>query len=97
MIDSNQIRVVVFREGDVWVAQCLEYDIGAQAPDLETLHRRLALTVELERRISTERNGKAFAGIDPAPKHFQDMWAKRSGGFTPKSDGYADLQLALVA
>ena len=33
----QQLRVVVFQEEGAWVAQCLEYDIGAQAPDLNTL------------------------------------------------------------
>ena len=36
---TADIRVLLFREDDVWVAQCVEYDIGAQASDLPTLRR----------------------------------------------------------
>ena len=81
MIASEQIRVVVFQEGDLWVAQCLEYDIGAQGADLDELQDRLMAVIDAERTESIERNGRAFAGIDPAPQHFQDMWGKQSGRF----------------
>ena len=79
------IRVVVFRDGDVWVAQCLEYDIGAQASDIDTLNERLKAVLKAELKESHERNGEPFAGIGPAPQRFQQMWEHRvrSVGFTP--------------
>ncbi len=37
--ESDGIRAVIFQDGDLWVAQCLEYDIGAQAFDVDTVRR----------------------------------------------------------
>ncbi len=75
---SEDIRAVIFQEGDLWVAQCLDYDIGAQAHDLETVRHRLGVAVEIERRTSMEVYGTEFDGIDRAPARFFEMWEKRS-------------------
>jgi hypothetical protein len=69
---------VVFREADVYVAQCIEYDIATQAKDLDTLLERLDLTLDAECAMSVEREGKPFGNIPPAPNYFHDLWEKRS-------------------
>lgn len=87
------IRVVVFQEGDAWVAQALEYDIGAQATDLQALERRFAMTLRAELEESLKRGRTPFGGIDPAPEYFHKMWDgdsptpkfKASGSMTPRS------------
>ncbi len=76
--DLKDIRAVVFKEGDLYVAQCLEYDIATQAPDLDTLLDRLDLTLEAECAITMERTGKPFDGIAPAPVLFHQLWEKGS-------------------
>ena len=63
---------------DCWVAQCLEHDIGAQAPDIDTLNVRLGVVLNAELNESLERHGKPFAGIDPAPARFHLMWERRA-------------------
>jgi hypothetical protein len=75
---SDTIRVIVFKDGDLWVAQCLEYDIGAQAPDIDTLNTRFQVVLNAELKESMERHGKPFAGIPAAPKRFQLMWEHRA-------------------
>ena len=98
MGDTKQIRVIAYKDGDLWVGQCLEYDIGAQAPDLEQLHRRLVLVIDAERRESMKRHGKPFAGIAPSPAHFQDMWETAAGEFRPRrADDRVDIEMALRA
>ena len=85
------IRVVVFQEGDAWVAQALEYDLGAQAADLKSLERRFAMTLRVELEESLRRGGVPFGGIDPAPEYFQKLWDgdspepkfRASGSMTP--------------
>ncbi|MBI4183216.1 MAG: hypothetical protein HY521_04375 [Proteobacteria bacterium] len=74
------LRVVAYKEGDTWVAQCLEYDIGAQAPDLDELWVRFSIAFEAEKTESSERHGEPFAGIAPAPTEFKEMW-ERAGPF----------------
>lgn len=75
------IRVVVLREGDTWVAQALEYDIGAQASDLKALQRRFTMTVQAELDESVRRTGVPFGGIEAAPAYFHDMWEGGSAKF----------------
>lgn len=71
---GHTIRVVIFQEEDTWGAQCLEYDIGTHAQTINYLKLRLMQLVGIEATISKERNGAPFAGIDPAPRFFFDMW-----------------------
>jgi hypothetical protein len=101
---AETIRVLVFKDGDLWVAQCLEYDIGAQAPDIDTLHERLDVALKTELKESLERGGGTpFAGIDPAPPRFHRMWERRartvqvSPAPSMRSADAPNLDLALVA
>ncbi len=103
-MESQQIRVIVFKEGDMWAAQCLEFDIGAQAPDLDELHARLETVLCLELQASLEQHGEPFGGIEAAPRHFHELWEKRSRAFalgapiSVKGDGKGvTAELALAA
>jgi len=95
----EQIRVIIAKEGDCWIAQCLEYDIGAQASDPDQLRDRLVATLNAEYQESMKRQGKPFAGIDPAPQHFHELWNSRSKIFTAtvQDDPYVDIEFALAA
>ena len=83
MSTADAIRVLLSKEGETWVAQCLEYDIGAQARDLGELRTRLLVAIQAERDESLRRHGTPFAGIAPAPQHFHDRWLRRAGEFKP--------------
>ncbi len=76
--ESEAIRVIVFQDNGMWVAQCLEHDIGAQAPDIDTLNARLEVVLRAEFKTSMEKHGKPFEGIEPAPERFQLMWEHRT-------------------
>ena len=79
--DTIAIRVVVFKDDGNWVAQCLEYDIGAQAESMDLLNDRLKVVLMAEFKESMERHQAPFAGIDPAPERFQRMWERRAQSF----------------
>ena len=76
------VRVLVVQEGDTWVAQALEYDIGAQAQSLDCLKERFAMTLEIDLEESLRRTGVPFGGIDAAPDHYFVTWEKVSSDFT---------------
>ena len=61
-----QLRVLVFREGEAYVAQCLEKDICVQGKDLEQLFKRLSGTLYLEI--------PHMGDIPSAPNKFLEMW-----------------------
>lgn len=75
---EGTLRVVVFQDDGLWVAQCLEHDIGAQAGDLDTLMTRLEVTIKAELRETLEKGKPPFDGIDPAPERFHKMWERRA-------------------
>ncbi len=76
--DGENLRVIVYRDGDHYVAQGLELDIATQAGDISSLLTRFDLTIEAECAMSRERGGEPFAGIGPAPNFFHGLWEKRS-------------------
>ncbi len=75
---ETAIRAIVFKEGDVYVAQCLEYDIAAQAKDIAPLLDRLALTLEAEFATCEARGMAPLDCIAPAPNYYHGLWAKRT-------------------
>ena len=79
----EKLRVVIFREEEMYVAQCIEFDIAAQAPTLEAVLDRLDLTVEAECQMSLEIGQTPFNGICPAPNHFHHLWEKGSMAIMP--------------
>jgi hypothetical protein len=76
--DTVSMRVIVFKDDGQWVAQCLEHDIGAQGPDVDTLMTRLEVVLNAECKASLDKGEEPFKGIDPAPARFQQMWERRA-------------------
>jgi hypothetical protein len=91
---KESLRVVVFQEGDAWIAQGLEHDIAAQGSDLEAVRERFVATFAAEQRQAREQ-GKQTLDIAPAPEHFFQMWEERSS-FSAKLDGGNDSQVELA-
>ena len=50
----------------MYVAQCLEYDICTQGPDIETLRERMDCLLEVELGEGQH--------LDQAPERFHNMW-----------------------
>lgn len=73
-----EIRAVVFREGDCYVAQCIEYDIAAQGIELEEALDRLELTVEAEFEACAEIGKQPKDCINPAPNYYHGLWDQGS-------------------
>ena len=83
MIDISNIRVVVTREGDMYVAQCVDYDICSQAPDIDTLVCRMTAVVNAELEESERRTGTPFGDIDPAPAFYAEVWERQAQALRP--------------
>jgi hypothetical protein len=64
------MKVIIQREGEFLVAQCLEHDICAQGSNMTELMDRLTLTVELE----CDERGGTLDDIAPAPEEYHKMW-----------------------
>ena len=79
---QNTLRVIVFHEGESWIAQCLEHDICVQAPDLGTLRRRLDMTLHLER--------ENIHLVEPAPEHYLKLWLETENSISGGDGGTSD-------
>ena len=75
MSNLAKLRVIVFDDGGLFVAQCLDHDIVAQAESLDEALDRLELTIEAEiaMRASSDLNG-----IPRAPNYYQELWKNPS-------------------
>lgn len=69
---SQALRILVLRDGEMLVAQCLEYDIGTQAPSMDTLRDRMECLIACE----LEYASVSGQPIDQAPEIFNQMWGK---------------------
>lgn len=82
---SDKIRVIIFKEENNWIAQGLEHDICVQAEKLEDIFGRFEVAVRLE---DEEEGG--LSRIKKAPKHFFNLWNKKSSDIKP-SDSTKDF------
>jgi hypothetical protein len=69
-----RISAVLFQEGGWWSAQCLEYDIAAQAKTLPALRYELQRVLISHIIVSEELGCKPFEGLDSAPQKYWDMF-----------------------
>ncbi len=77
MPKETSLRIVVYKEDDMFIAQCLEYDICAQAKDRETLSERMEFLMECEMH-EMEKTGQE---LDAAPAVFHNMWSKSNHAY----------------
>lgn len=80
MPEEIKARVILFPEADVWIAQCIEFDIAAQGRNREECAQRFVRQLEAEIELSVEKSGAPLAGIPPAPLFYVDMFER---AFTP--------------
>jgi hypothetical protein len=92
---SDSLRVVIFQEGDIWIAQALEHDICAQGSDLDVVKERFVATMEAELDHAREQGKASLDHIPQAPDHFFQMWKERSS-FSEKLEGNDDGQVELA-
>lgn len=70
----DALRFVLFKEGNVIMAVCLERYIGAQGDTMEDVKRRLCTVYRAELDASQARGQGLFGDIPPAPEEYHDMW-----------------------
>jgi hypothetical protein len=70
------LRAVVFREGEWWILQLLEYDLATQVRRLEdvpgTFHRLLLAQI----LANSEHGVEPFHGFSRAPQRYWNMYER---------------------
>jgi len=69
-----RVSAVLFQEGEWWSAQCLEYDIAAQAKTLSALRYELQRVLTSHVCVALDLGREPFEGLDPAPQRFWEMF-----------------------
>jgi len=74
---DKKLRILFFREGDWWIAQCLEHDIAAQANGgLREAEYELGRVLITYVGACLAEGLEPFEGMAPAPERLQEMWTK---------------------
>ena len=70
----RNIKAVLFEEAGAWSAQCLDFDIAAQAETLLDVRDELARVLAVHVAASAQMGREPFPGIAPAPLRFWDLY-----------------------
>jgi hypothetical protein len=68
------VNVLAFREGDFWVAQCIEYDISARSDTLPKALTAFRHAFAANLAANQELGRKALEGVPPAPQRYRQMF-----------------------
>ncbi len=82
----NKVRVVAFQDSEMWIAQCVEFDICVQGNDLGQAQRRMLVALSQEAKYTQEKCGEAFKGIDPAPDFYDAMYQSAEASLSSDMD-----------
>lgn len=74
-MDGNRLDVVFFKDGDVWVGQCLQYDLAAQGGNLKECMQELGAVILGRILAATEGIIEhPFVGLPPAPERYWQQY-----------------------
>ena len=73
-MEHVELSVVVYEEGDLWIAQALEADIVATAESLAQLPRKLERAIIANLAANEKLGRSGLEGIPPAPDKFREKF-----------------------
>jgi hypothetical protein len=73
---TEKLDAVLFMRDGRWVAQFLQYDIGAEAGKLEELDYEIQRVLVGYICTCLEHGETPFARLQPAPKPYWDLWRR---------------------
>ena len=68
------LQAVIFKRGDWWIGQCLQYDIGAEARTPKEINNELHRAIVAHIAVALENGLEPFKGIPEAPRRYWNMW-----------------------
>jgi hypothetical protein len=70
----SSIRAVAVYDGEQWSAQCLDYDLAAQARTPEGLCDEIVRAIAVHVAASSQLGCVPFEGFKPAPRRFWELY-----------------------
>lgn len=80
-ISMPPLNVIVLQRDGVWVAQCLQYDLTAQAEKLTDLPYELDRVLVGHMVIAAEHGEVPFENLDVAPQEYWELFEHASGRY----------------
>lgn len=84
-----EVSVVAYQHGELWVAQCVEYDIAAFAKHIRDLPRAFERAVAANVCANVDLGRQALEGIPRAPAEFREMFERSEIGLKHRPAGDA--------
>ena len=75
-MNEPRIRAVVFREGDWWIIQLLEYDLATQVRRLEDVPGKFRHLVAAQMAANAAMGVEPFHGFSKAPRRYWEMYER---------------------
>ena len=98
MVDKIHINAVAYEEDGAWVAQGIEYDIVAHAPDVLRLPDAFSRAVMENICITTHLGKTPLQGVKPAPGRFLELFEAATVEVRPtKQRADADVSVRVAA
>ncbi len=74
----EQLSILMLKEDNAWVAQCLEFDIAGQGESIKDAMVDFMHTFVLELALSDETGSQGLEDIPPAPKYYWRLYRKQA-------------------
>ncbi|HEY3571028.1 MAG TPA: hypothetical protein VGP73_24070 [Thermoanaerobaculia bacterium] len=81
--EENKIHVVIFRNGERLIAQCLEHDIATQARDVRELLHEVERILSAHILVAEQDGVEPFANVPKAPRRFWQMYKDATARLEP--------------
>jgi hypothetical protein len=94
---GSDIRAVVYKEGECWVIQLLEYDLATQVRRFEDVPTELRRLILAQMLVNAEGGVEPFCGFSKAPRRYWKMYEQAQALVTPMplSDARPELEQCL--
>jgi hypothetical protein len=91
---EQRIRAVVFKEGEWWVIQVLDYDLATQVRRLEDVPDTFRRLILGQMEVNAFMGVAPFHGFSKAPRRFWEMYDRARTFVAPTSLGDAESEIS---
>ena len=75
-----KLNVLLLREGEMWIAQCLDYDIAAQGRTIAAAKQAFAHTFAGQVLVDVHNNVQPLQGFEQAPPEYWEKFKQADNG-----------------
>ena len=90
------IRTLVIEKDEGWIAQCLDYDIVAQARTFPKLRAELERLLVSHVLASVASGREPFAGFTPAPQRYWDLYERTNARIELDDDEFESTSIPSI-